>query len=310
MMTEEISIMTTMHEDRRVRSRARTRIILILGVAAAATGAGGGGARADCNQTNASQADIDLWNTHGCWQDFFLWQYQAYNMSQSDWGSRGWLDACNRNFEYPKHWNASYLVTYGLADSLSLAFHGTADYRATAEAVETQYHRPLKHVPTDDTSIFGSLTPDGDPDVLATSCLLYDGGVPGAILNGNPASRAGDFMHEGWHSWMAKHGWDNGSSGGHRAGPVGACTFSACDFFYFHGIGAFAFGDMWQDNGTGTRFHSPNQVQVEFLCEVSDQPQSWVPASVRQGAAADANQRAATRFINGPGYTCGSARPW
>jgi len=36
---------------------------------------------ANCNQTTASQADKDLWNTHGCWQDFFLWKYQAYYMN-------------------------------------------------------------------------------------------------------------------------------------------------------------------------------------------------------------------------------------
>jgi hypothetical protein len=35
-----------------------------------------------------------------------------------------------------------------------------------------------------------------------------------------------------------------------------------------------------------------------------------VPASVRLAAAADANTRAAQRFINGPGYSCGDPRPW
>ncbi len=49
-------------------------------------------ARAVCNQSTASQADRDLWNTHGCWQAFFLWQYKAYDMSGSDWGGsmRSW----------------------------------------------------------------------------------------------------------------------------------------------------------------------------------------------------------------------------
>src|SRR5438874_1558064 len=154
---------------------------------------------ANCNQTTASQADKDLWNTHGCWQDFFSWQYQAYDMRGSDWGSRGWSDACNVNKEYPKHWNASYLLTYGLQDN-----------------------------------------------------------------------------------WQ----------------------------FYFHGIGAYAFGAMWENNGTASRFHSPNQVQVEFLCDVADYPQSWVPNSVRLAAKSDANTRASTRFINGPGYFCGDPRPW
>ena len=38
---------------------------------------------------------------------------------------------------------------------------------------------------------------------------------------------------------------------------------------------------MWENDGTANRFHSPNQVQVEYLCDVADQSQSWVPASVR-----------------------------
>src|SRR5215470_6132440 len=88
-------------------------------------------ANAVCDQTAASQADRDLWNIHGCWQDFFLWQYQAYDMRSSDWSGRGWNDACNNRLEYPKHWNAAYLVTYGLIDNYYQSFHATTDYRQT-----------------------------------------------------------------------------------------------------------------------------------------------------------------------------------
>lgn len=264
-------------------------------------------AHAVCDQSGASQADRDLWNTHGCWQAFFLWEYQAYDMDDDDWEDRGWSDACNVNLEFPKHWNAAYLVTYGMADNLQFSFHGTADYRATAEARESEFHDDICHVPTDDLGVFGFW----DPSVfgcneVGTSCLLYDH----TRSNGHPAARAGDFMHEGWHGWMDHHDYDNGSSGGHRP-RQGACSAcDCCDYFYFHGIGAYAFGAMWQDDGTANRFHSPNQVQVEFLCDVADYPQPWVPASVRVAAASDANARAAGRFINGPGYSCGDPRPW
>ncbi|MDR5796469.1 hypothetical protein QCE49_24085 [Caballeronia sp. LZ008] len=261
-----------------------------------------GTAQALCNQRDASQADKDLWADHQCWDAFYLWQYQAYDMNSDDWANRGWNDACNVNLEYPKHWNAAYLVTYGLADNNDQSFHGTVDYRATAEARSSNFHDHLKHVPTDDTSIFGSY----DNGTVATSCLLYNS----SSANANPASRAGDFMHEGWHAYFQKYNWDNGSVGGHRAGPQGACTAKGCDYFYFHGIGQYAFGAMWQNDGTANRFHSPNQVQVEFLCDIADQPQTWVPNSVRIAAENDANTRAAERFINGPGYRCGDPRPW
>ena len=262
---------------------------------------------AACDQSSASSADNDLWATHGCWVEFFNWEYQAYNMTQSQWDSRGWFDACNSNLEYPKHWNAAYLVTYGLLDNQSQSFHGTADYRPGSEAASGNFHPHTTHEATDDTGIFGRYIPNVfSADELQTSCLLYNA----SVANANPASRAGDFMHEGWHGWMRTWSYSNGDVGGHRPGPQGACTINGCDYFYWHGISAYAFGAMWQNDGTAQRFHSPNQVQVEFLCDVSDQPQWWVPASVRLAAAADANTRAAQRFINGPGYTCGSPRPW
>jgi hypothetical protein len=264
-----------------------------------------------CVQTSASQADTDLWNTHGCWQDYFLWQYRAYDMRESDWSGRGWNDACDSSLEYPKHWNAAYLVTYGLLDNNDQSFHGTIDYRAAAEAASSNFHDHFIHQISDDNAFFGQFLP---PDRLLTDCPLYDP----AATNSNPASRAGDFMHESWHAWMRKYNWNNGSAGGHRpcvnnpdgTCTLGACTFSACDYFYFHGVSKYVFGALWENDGTANRFHSPNQVQVEFLCDVADQSQSWVPNSVRLGASADANARSAARFINGPGYSCGTFRPW
>jgi hypothetical protein len=258
-------------------------------------------AAAVCTQTSASTADQDLWDTHGCWSDYFLWQYRAYDMNGTDWSNRGWDDACNSSLEYPKHWNAAYLVTYGLADNNDQSFHGAIDYRAAGEASGSQFHDHFTHVPTDRTDIFGSFS----NNQVATACPLYNP----TSANANPGSRAGDFMHEGWHAWMQKYNWDNGSVGGHRP-TQGNCTVSGCDYFYFHGIGQYAFGALWENDGTANRFHSPNQVQVEFLCDVADQPQSWVPNSVRISSQNDANTRAAERFINGPGYRCGDPRPW
>jgi hypothetical protein len=259
-------------------------------------------AGAVCNQTAASQAETDLWNTHGCWTDFFLWQYVAYDLRGGDWTNRGWNDACNNVLEYPKHWNAAFLLTYGLLDNNDQSFHGTVDYRATAEAVSSNFHNAIHDSVGDGTALFGSYS----GGTVTTYCPLYDF----TWQNANPGSRGGDFQHEGWHAWMEKYNFNNGDVGGHRPGPQGACTINSCDYFYFHGISQYVFGDMWQNDGTANRFHSPNQVQVEYLCDVADQSQSWVPASVRLAAQTDANTRAGQRFINGPGYTCGSARPF
>ncbi|RKG75704.1 hypothetical protein [Corallococcus terminator] len=269
----------------------------------------GAEAGAVCVQTGASQADRDLWNTHGCWQDFYLWQYRAYGLRGGDWSNRGWSDACNVSLEFPKHWNASYLLTYGMEDNYAQSFHGTADYRGTAEAPNSNFHDSLYHSVSDRTDILGSFSPrfwPWDTDKVETACPVYN---PNAISS-DPASRAGDYMHEGWHANFDKYNINNGNTGGHRPGPQGSCTVNGCDYFYFHGISKYAFGAMWENNGTASRFHSPNQVQVEFLCDVADQSQWWIPLSVRQTAAANANSRAVSRFINGPGYSCGSPRPW
>ncbi|MHC2148951.1 hypothetical protein [Pseudomonas sp. 210_17 TE3656] len=259
-------------------------------------------AGAVCNQSAASQADRDLWSTHGCWREFYLWEYQAYGLDGNDFTNRGWDDACNNVLEFPKHWNGAFLLTYGLLDNNDQSFHGTIDYRATAEAQSSNYHNAIHHTVADGTDKFGGYS----GGTVTTYCPLYNP----ASANANPGSRGGDFQHEGWHAWLEKGNWDNGSEGGHRPGPVGSCTFKACDYFYFHGISEYVFGAMWEDDGTAKRFHSPNQVQVEYLCDVADQSKSWVPASVRLAAQTDANTRATARFINGPGYSCGSARPW
>ena len=58
------------------------------------------------------------------------------------------------------------------------------------------------------------------------------------------------------------------------------------------------------------RHHSPTQIQVEFLCDIADESAWWVPASVREVARSEADERSGERFINGPGYKCGEPRPW
>lgn len=270
-----------------------------------------------CNQSSASQADRDLWGKHGCYIKFFEWSAKAYKLESGDMKNRGWNDACNVNLEFPKHWNAAYLITYGLEDNFFQSFHMTSDYRGISEGASNKFHSTLRHTIKDGNGLFGSfMWHPVAPNVVTTYCLLYDS----SKANANPASRAGDYVHEGWHAWLDYYNWDNGSSAGHRSGPQGKCTISSgCDYFYFHKIIDYRFYyDMW-DGGRSFQMgatpnqhprHTPNQAQVEFLCDVADLSKSWVPESVRIAARADANQRAVTRFINGPGYTCGSARPW
>lgn len=290
-------------------SATHTRSMLVALTLVAAFGAGDAGA---CSQAapNQSQADRNWWAAHGCQRSFVLWQARAYDMDSSWPGSTyGWNDACNQVKDYPKFWSAAYLVTYGLADDYNNAFHFSApDYRSAAEAPSSRYHSALEYmVPDPDRTLLGSWLFDaGGSDDVTLHCTVFDVAV---MVNANPASRAGEFIHESWHGWNEKYGINRGPVAGHYP-RQGRCTQNACDYFYFHGIGAYLPGAMWETTRTAARLHSPNQVQVEFLCDIADYPAPNVPASVRQAARSDANQRSTGRFINGPGYSCGAPRPW
>jgi hypothetical protein len=266
-----------------------------------------GTAHAVCGEgaANLSTADAVFFAQHGCDDVFFTWEASSwgYDLRSGDWITRGWLDACNPRMEFPKHWSAAWLIVRGMVDDYNRSFHGVADYEALSRGPGSNFHDAFHHSVGDTSALFGSYDHSWFDSWVTTYCPLYD-----ALLapNANPASRAGDFMHEGWHGWLDKYHWNNGGCGGHACG---GCPFGSCDYFYFHGISNYLFGDLWTSDGTAARFHSPNQVQVEFLCDVADlQPQ--LPRSVRDSAAVDANRRASERFINGPGYHCGDVRPW
>lgn len=257
-------------------------------------------ARAQCN-TGSSQADRDLWAVHDCWWDFVLWQYRAYRMWDSNWGNWGFRDACNRDLEYPKAVNASYLLTYGLTDDYSLQWHATIDYRDAGEAWSSSTHERIDYVPSTSRA-FLAQAPSG---LTRMGCLLFDGDAPGTA---NPATRSGDYVHEGWHHWQRKHGY----KAEHMQGPIGACTLTSegCDWYYWHRVSEFDFGHMWRYTPDGRLFHSPTQAQVEYLCDVAELGEGWVPNSVTVQARSEANQRLANRFRNAVGYRCGDPRPW
>jgi hypothetical protein len=266
-------------------------------------------ADANCNETSSVQSDQDLWKVHGCWKDYFNWHYKAYYTTSGDWGGRGFYDACNQNKEYPKHWNAAYLISYGLADDNNHSFHsGQKDYQEMSRGrSSSEWHDGFHHQVSDDLSFLGQWVHAGPfgNSLLITSCNLYDVGK----VNAGPGSRGGDFVHEATHSWLRNHGFVPD----HHTNPNGGkCTLPGanCDYFYWHKLRNYVFGALWEQDGTGNRFHSPNQSQVEYLCDVSDFPAKWAKASIRIEAALDPNTRAMSRFINGPGYSCGNVRPW
>jgi hypothetical protein len=220
------------------------------------------------------------------------------------------------NLEFDKHVNAGFVMNTGLADDNDFSFHAAVDYRWVSWKLNTIFRDAVEHFFSDDLSVFGRFSePFFGTNEITTTCLLYspshiDSKTEMVVLhpNAQPASRGGDFVHEGWHGWQARRGYR-----GHEPNPPGGmCTLKGknCDFFYFHGVSEYVFGALWETDRTEKRFHSPNQVQVEYLCDLVGRPAPWVPVSVTQAARMDANLRAMTRFINGPGYFCGTPRPF
>ena len=64
-------------------------------------------------------------------------------------------------------------MTYGLADNIAQAFHGTVDYRGAGEGGDNSYHDAFQHEASDSTAFFGQFSPSvfGD-NTVQTSCLL------------------------------------------------------------------------------------------------------------------------------------------
>jgi hypothetical protein len=268
---------------------------------------------ADCGHTwdDWSWEDYDWWNVWGCQPSFINWHYQAYNLNGDDWGSHGWNDACNPMLEYQKHWQAAFLLYFGLGDDVNTAFHsGLQDYTELSRGnAPTHWHNNFRHLLATDYSSYGSYQYRSTQiDLIFTNCPVYDYWV-NAGWSGNPGFRASDFVHEGTHAWQKKRGYDPS----HWVNPPGGtCTMTGanCDYWFWHGLSVYLFGEFYIENGTASRFHSPNQAEVEMLCDLVDYPQYWVPASVLATAHSDADNYAENRFINGWGYHCGDYRPW
>lgn len=88
-----------------------------------------------------------------------------------------------------------------------------------------------------------------------------------------------------------------------------ACTETACDHFRPHTHGAYQSGELWRAGQGRRSLMSVYQVQLEYVCDLSDNAQTWVPYSVREDAANGAGWLANHRFIEKVPYWCGSTRP-
>jgi hypothetical protein len=320
-------------------NRVRARRLMPFAALAVVAAASAGTAYAVCNQTVISISDQNVWDLHGCDEPFFLWHYKAYRLNDDDWTGRGYFDACNPLTEYPKHWSAVWMLWNGTSDPntttpfLIRPWHGPNDYLEISRGRgSVEWHLGQRHRIVDNASFYGQWVPRAFViNFLQLSCQAYDA-TPSSVppsYGFTPTYRVGGgFVHEGWHA-VRSHSGNNpqasGASGHQVRGPIAGtfCTQTACDNFYPYARSTFANGEMWLSGRPrcrlmgrttvcgppGRTFISVYQAEREFLCDIADNPQPFMPFSARESAAAESRFTGTNRFPQATPYWCGNTRP-
>ena len=257
----------------------------------------------------ANAQDTAVRNLYGCWRDLYLWVWQAYQLTDDSWNPAGISDACNLALPFAKTINGAFVIGYTLSDNHDRQWHSTDDYETSARAASNQYHGPFYQR---FIQYNGNAEADSEVGRVAARdrtnlhCPIFNLRGP----SDDPVNRGSVLVHESWHHWQHKHGFKSD----HMDGPRGACTAGAgaCDWFYFHRVGRFEFGqlDRYDLDPNNLAFHSPYQVQSEFDADVAELAKSFVPVSVTQQARFYGNARLATQFVNRVAYRIGDPRPW
>lgn len=246
------------------------------------------GASAVCN--NGVVADEQaLWNVHNCWTAFRDWFRPYFNLQSSHWdGGWGWT-SCDPTQAFPKMWNSAYLITYGLRDSTLGPWHSDADYYRWASGnVHGFRYEPEDVIENYATAFAGWLTTDR----VEMECLGFN--------NLTAGGRAAVMLHESTHIIYG----DAFGVWHHQSNPPGSnCTSNCSDDWFFHYLNSYPYGSL-----AGNR-HSMVQIQIEWLCDLGEFSEWWVPFLIASTTSSQANSLMTNRIRNPPGWTCGLPRP-
>ncbi len=250
----------------------------------------------------AGKDDRDLFQTYGCWQPFVQWAWQAYGLTDASWTPAGLQDACNINLPFAKVLNSAFLINYGLSDNRYMQWHSSEDYSSLSRADANRFHAAfqLRFIQAGAKPHHGASTHTQGPRRTDLHCLLFNAKTTTAYVT----NRASVMLHEGWHHWHLKHNYD----GVHPQCSQG----NQCDYYYSHTIRTYPFGTLDRHNTDPAHFlfHSPRQVEVEFLADVAEMCRPWMPNSVRGTARMHGNTRLDNEFVNDVPWRIGDPRPW
>ena len=226
-----------------------------------------------------------LWNVHNCWAAFRDWFRPYFNLQSNHW-DEGWgWTSCDPTRAFPKMWDSAYLITYGLQDSSLGPWHSDPDYYRWASGnIHGFRYEPEDRGGAFAEAIWGWFTTDR----VEMRCPSFNTRTAGV--------RAGTMLHESTHH--ITH-WS------HQPNPPGSnCGATNCsDDWYFHHLNSYPYGSL------AGRTHSMVQIQIEYLCDLAEFGQGWVPNQIGVIAQLEANNRMTNRIRNPPGWTCGEPRP-
>ncbi|MBD0712316.1 MULTISPECIES: hypothetical protein [unclassified Streptomyces] len=255
-----------------------------------------------CND-GANAEETATQSLYGCWPDLFNWVWQAYALTDDSWNPAGISDACNVTLPFGKVVNSAYLINYCLTDNYNSQWHSTEDYQSSSRAADNRFHGPFyqRFIQYNGSSEADSETGRfAARDRTNLHCPLFNLGSP----SDSAGNRASVMLHESWHHWQYKHNF--------QTGHIGGCSNGQCDYYYFHGVSAYEFGqfDRYDTNPGHLLFHSPYQVCAELEGDLAENAKPFVPAVVTQAARNIGNLRLANCFANAVGYRIGDPRPW
>jgi hypothetical protein len=228
-----------------------------------------------------------LWAVHNCDSAFRTWFRDAYNLQVQHW-DEGWgWDECDPSFAFPKMLNAGYLLANGVQDETLKPWHSSSDYSNWGNAHQDDW----RYEPNDANG-------PNDPYAIAHGGFWQFDRIEMTCkgINNSAGERAGTMLHEATH--MVYWQWDH-----HANDPGSNCSEDCTDEWLFHELGEYGYGTL-----PGHK-HSMNQIQIEFLCDLGEFADPWVPITIAQMAWAESNNRMNNRILNPPGWTCGLDRP-
>jgi hypothetical protein len=214
-----------------------------------------------CNDGAGAQ-DRDLQRLYnGCWKDFFLWVYRAYDMTDDSWEPTGKFDACNISLPFAKMVNSVFLFPYALTDVIGgcRQWHSSEGYTSLSRAASNRFHGPFY---LQFTRYLGSRPAHAEigrtaaRDRTVMHCPLFDVGHK----HDTPSFRASVLIHEARHHWQYEHDFD----GAHQERDG-----KEVDHFYRHTAEAYPCGHRGP-HASAVRGERRPRTEVQESAEVPD----------------------------------------